>query len=74
MSYKMIEIPPGNGGQKLSDWLRASGYEIPLDCGGRGVCGKCKVRVAEGNFPSAEDPLKLLPPDENGDIRACRCV
>lgn len=74
MSYKMIEIPPGNGGQKLSDWLRASGYEIPLDCGGRGVCGKCKVRVAEGNFPSAEDPLKLLQPDENGDIRACRAL
>ncbi len=33
------------GGTRLSDALRAIGLVLPLDCGGRGTCGKCRVMV-----------------------------
>lgn len=32
-------------GQKLSDVLISNGFSHPRPCGGRGVCGKCKVIV-----------------------------
>ncbi len=32
-------------GALLSDALREMGVLLPLDCGGRGTCGKCRVKV-----------------------------
>lgn len=42
-------------GDNLLDVLRAAGCAPPSPCGGSGTCGKCRVRVLEGDFP---------PPDE----------
>jgi len=53
---------------------RAAGVLIPAPCGGRGVCGKCGVRVAEGALaPSDADErrgLALAPPDVRLSCRA----
>ena len=35
-------------GENLLTWLRKKGYSLPSPCGGKGVCGKCRVRVLEG--------------------------
>ncbi len=39
---KTYETEPG---ERLSDLLIRTGETIPMPCGGRGVCGKCLVRV-----------------------------
>ena len=35
-------------GMNLMTLLVRSGYELNNACGGRGVCGKCKVRILDG--------------------------
>lgn len=35
-------------GQKLLDLLQRTGFFLPAHCGGKGSCGKCKVRVLSG--------------------------
>ncbi|NLA83454.1 MAG: 2Fe-2S iron-sulfur cluster binding domain-containing protein [Clostridiales bacterium] len=34
--------------QNLLEYLREKGYELPSPCGGKGICGKCRVRILEG--------------------------
>ena len=36
---------PADGGGTLLSVLRAAGYTLPAACGGKGRCGKCRVRV-----------------------------
>ena len=35
----------------LKTYLREQGYTLNTACGGRGNCGKCVVRVIEGDVP-----------------------
>jgi len=44
-----------------------SGIIISAPCGGRGRCGKCKVKLLEGQIAGA-------PPDEEGFVRSCATV
>jgi len=37
-------------GTDLLDAARALGVDLDSVCGGRGICGRCQVRVAEGEF------------------------
>lgn len=46
-------------GSTIIDAARAAGVMIAAPCGGRGVCGKCAVKVVEGT---------VLPPDD-GELR-----
>ncbi len=48
-------------GERLGETLSRSGVPLNLYCGGRGVCGKCLVRVVGG-------PLPLLEADEKAFI------
>lgn len=46
------------GGESLMNALLREGYYISAVCGGRGRCGKCRIRVLEGNaVVTAEDKL-----------------
>jgi uncharacterized 2Fe-2S/4Fe-4S cluster protein (DUF4445 family) len=38
-------------GATILDAARQTGTGIEAVCGGKGVCGKCKVRIEEGRFP-----------------------
>ncbi len=49
----------------LYDLLLAHGYYIPAACGGRGVCGKCKVRRISA-------PSSHLPSGEQKSILSCQ--
>ena len=42
---KMITCPAG---KRLQEYLLSQNIHIKTACGGRGNCGKCKVRIAEG--------------------------
>ena len=44
-----------------------SGFILSAPCGGRNRCGKCKVKLLEGQITGA-------PPDEEGRVRSCAAV
>ena len=41
-------------GEDLLTVLQSAGLNVPAGCGGRGVCGKCKVYVCGGSFGAEE--------------------
>jgi uncharacterized 2Fe-2S/4Fe-4S cluster protein (DUF4445 family) len=57
-------VPPGTTLFHAAAWI---GQPIESTCGGRGTCGKCKVRVTDGSFP-------ITPADQHhlaaGDLAA----
>ena len=40
----------GKKGESLLRVLQKNNFQLPAPCGGNGICGKCKVRVWEGNL------------------------
>jgi len=56
---KVIYLTPG---APLKDMLFQQGVEFP--CGGRGTCGKCKIKLLEGFLPPSEADKALLTPAE----------
>lgn len=72
LSYPVTFVPAGNTvwvpeGTTVTEAARRAGILLPSPCGGRGICGKCGVRVVEGNPapPDASEArgLKLAPPN-----------
>ena len=59
-------------GSELLDAAKKAGVEINAPCGGKGVCGKCKVRIASGDV-NAEN-LEVLSADDvdAGYVLACK--
>ncbi|MDR1745302.1 MAG: ASKHA domain-containing protein [Planctomycetota bacterium] len=57
-SGKTVTIPPGT---RLLDACRAAGFRLPAPCGGKGICGKCRVRVAGDTVPVDERQRRCLP-------------
>jgi uncharacterized 2Fe-2S/4Fe-4S cluster protein (DUF4445 family) len=68
VSIKLENIPvePEPGESVLSALGRA-GFVLSAPCGGRGVCGKCKVKLLSGE-------LLNCTPDSAGEFLACRGV
>lgn len=58
-------------GMNLMTLLVRSGYELNNACGGRGVCGKCKVRILDGaeSELSKTEKLFLTPEEQRQGIR-----
>ena len=52
-------------GSFLSDVLAQNGFAVSASCGGRGICGKCSVKLLSGSFEGES-------PDENSLVRSCR--
>ena len=59
-------------GTDLLDALRAAGVAVDSPCGGKGTCGKCMVRIVEGEV--ASESHGTLPPAAiiEGYVLACR--
>ena len=66
----------GNGvpHKTLLELFQAEGIFLPADCGGRGVCGKCRVRFLSGAPEAVEEEIERLSPEqlEEGIRLACR--
>ena len=59
---------------QVSESIRRQGYSISTPCGGRGNCGKCKVRLIEGELPiNTMDRVQLSEEELKQGIRlACQ--
>jgi uncharacterized 2Fe-2S/4Fe-4S cluster protein (DUF4445 family) len=49
-----------HAGHSLLEVAQAKGIAINAPCGGRGSCGKCLVRVLQGNAPPSPDDRAVL--------------
>jgi uncharacterized 2Fe-2S/4Fe-4S cluster protein (DUF4445 family) len=58
---RTTRVPPGTTLFSAAHWI---GLPIDSTCGGRGTCGKCKVRVIEGKAEVTTADHRLLRKDE----------
>src|SRR5450756_2510225 len=61
---RTTRVPPGTTLFSAAHWI---GLPIDSTCGGRGTCGKCKVRVLEGRPDAETADHRLLRPAEISD-------
>jgi uncharacterized 2Fe-2S/4Fe-4S cluster protein (DUF4445 family) len=61
---RVTRVPPGTTLFSAAHWI---GLPIDSTCGGRGTCGKCKVRVVEGRTDAETADHRLLRPAEIED-------
>ena len=64
------------GGETLLDLLVRNSLSVPTDCNGHGICGKCRVRLLQGEaLPLSAEEMDCLDEDEQGaGVRlACLC-
>ncbi len=59
-------------GQNLAEHLARAGYLVHADCGGRGTCGKCRVRLAGGYLYDNPECTRFAKPDADGCVLSCR--
>jgi uncharacterized 2Fe-2S/4Fe-4S cluster protein (DUF4445 family) len=61
-------------GQSILEIAMRAGVHINASCSGNGVCGKCKIKIAEGTVVSTISP-KLSQPEYDEGIRlACQSI
>lgn len=69
---KVIEVPEGS---TILQAAVSAGQQIESTCGGRGTCGKCKVKVDPGSIDQSIDPGKKFMSEEElkeGWVLACQ--
>jgi uncharacterized 2Fe-2S/4Fe-4S cluster protein (DUF4445 family) len=68
-SGKTVDVPAGT---EVLDAARRAGVEVDSPCGGKGTCGKCIVKVVEGETDS--DSLGVLAQEvvSEGYVLACK--
>jgi uncharacterized 2Fe-2S/4Fe-4S cluster protein (DUF4445 family) len=75
MRFRAARLQP-EPGRRLLDLLVRQGQLLLSICGGRGGCGKCRVRIDRGRVsPLTEKELRILTPAEiqSGFRLACSC-
>ncbi|NLN64668.1 MAG: DUF4445 domain-containing protein [Clostridiaceae bacterium] len=57
----------------LLDVLRKHGYSVEAPCNGKGICGKCRIKILQGTVPYTLEERKHLSSEElnNGIHLAC---
>lgn len=72
MTEGVFRIDAVKKGEKVSDVLRREGVALPMECGGAGLCGKCRVTIEDAAAPCADEKKLLSPEDiKNGVRLAC---
>ncbi|MBO5372347.1 MAG: DUF4445 domain-containing protein [Lachnospiraceae bacterium] len=63
-------------GSNLSEILQKNGILLPTFCGGNGTCGKCGIRVKEGNLQITPEDRTAFSKEElqNGMRLSCKAV
>lgn len=67
----IVTITQDAVGRRLFDWLVSRGHYIIAPCGGRGTCGKCRVKLLGGLFCDVVTN-EIATPDESGYILSCQ--
>ncbi len=58
-------------GNTIFEAVDMAGIFLNNSCGGRGVCGKCKVRIEEGKYDRTSNPYLTAEEVDNGYMLAC---
>jgi uncharacterized 2Fe-2S/4Fe-4S cluster protein (DUF4445 family) len=72
-----IRLPSGKTldvlkGENLLQALKRQDVYLVASCGGKGICGKCRIKIVDGKY-ATESKGKLEPDDiERGIVLACR--
>ena len=66
---KSVRVPVGT---TILEAARQADVHINASCNGKGVCGKCKMRVSNGHTDNPSTPLLSDSEKEKGYILACR--
>lgn len=67
-------ILSGSEGEDLFHALKRQGIYLVASCGGKGVCGKCKVKVSGGRHESLSHGKLSLKERAEGFVLACQTV
>lgn len=61
-------------GTLLLEAAGRAGIVLQTPCGGRGTCGKCRIRIRKGECPPSETSSRVLSADQvqNGERLACQ--
>ena len=77
--FKVTFLPDGKeieveGGTTLMETAQSAGVHINNLCGGEGVCGRCRVKVANGKIRADKHSISLLSKEEilEGYALACQ--
>ena len=82
MSIMNIEVLAGGkryrfqseAGTSLKDCLLKAGILEGAECGGRGICGKCAVKVRSGTLVPVEGDESFLMTRGDGKVLACQSL
>jgi len=58
-------------GKTILDALSLTDISLSNLCGGRGICGRCKVKITEGNFQAEESNVLSKEEIDNNIVLAC---
>ncbi|MCX8068894.1 MAG: 2Fe-2S iron-sulfur cluster binding domain-containing protein, partial [Thermodesulfovibrionales bacterium] len=59
-------------GQDIYSVLKKAGIFISASCGGKGLCGKCKVKILSGNYEATSYGKLTAKEREQGIVLACK--
>ncbi len=59
---------------KVSELLSENNIYMPAQCGGRGVCGKCRIKVKSGTLPITDADRKCLSEKELSEGIRLACM
>jgi uncharacterized 2Fe-2S/4Fe-4S cluster protein (DUF4445 family) len=74
--HKVVFLPDNkeiliSDGDSLLQAAHQLGIPLASDCGGAGICAKCKIRLIEGKIHSKESFILSEKETENGMVLAC---
>lgn len=64
---------PITGGQNVLEALKAAEVYLIASCGGKGTCGKCRIRLMEGDAGPVSFGKLTRRERESGMLLACQC-
>ena len=64
------------GGCRVHDYIQSQGTALAMPCGGKGMCGKCRVRVVRGRLPVTPENKRIFSEAQlaQGWRLACKAV
>jgi uncharacterized 2Fe-2S/4Fe-4S cluster protein (DUF4445 family) len=71
----IVQLKP-DGNKTALELLREQGLNITADCSGEGRCGKCRIKVVEGDIPVTKEDMRFFDATKylQGYRLACRAV
>ena len=76
-TFKVVFLPDNveiraKKGAILQETAISAGVHVNASCGGKGVCGTCKVKIEQGTVESSENSMIPMPDYNKGIRLACQ--